>query len=99
MTDRSFLIWLSVLAVPVLSLVAAQVDTSKGSSIGGGGYDLGPFLYSWLMVIAAGLWSLCAVMAAALRQNRTSTTRAYFLVAIGFSTLAAVLPFYRRNLY
>jgi heme exporter protein D len=79
MTNRSFSIWLSVLAVPVLSLVAAQVDMSGAFSIGGGGYDLGPFLYSWLMVIVVGLWSLCALMVAALRQKRASTTRANFL--------------------
>jgi surface polysaccharide O-acyltransferase-like enzyme len=99
MTNRSFLIWLSVLAVPVLALVATQVDTSKGSSIGGGGYDLGPFLYSWLVVIVVGLWTLCALMAVVLRQNRTSATRAYLLIAIGFLTLAAVFLFYRQNLY
>jgi hypothetical protein len=42
---------LSALAIPVVILIGAQIDTTSGPSIGGGGYDLGPFLYSWLLVI------------------------------------------------
>ncbi|CAN7629908.1 hypothetical protein [Neorhizobium sp. LjRoot104] len=55
---------MSALAMPVIILIGAQIDTVSGPSIGGGGYDLGPFLYSWLLVIITGVWSACACAAA-----------------------------------
>jgi hypothetical protein len=52
-------VWLLALFIPVFILTGAQIDTTSGPSIGGGGYDLGPFLYSWLLVIVTVVWSLC----------------------------------------
>jgi len=99
MKNKSFWIWLSVLAIPVFILVAAQVDTNSGTSIGGGGYDLGPFLYSWLLIIGTALWSLCALAAAVLQRNRAYSMGAFGLPAIGLVTFAAVLISYRENLF
>lgn len=45
MNNRSFWLWIAALAVPVVSLIAVQINTNFGASIGGGGYDLGPFLF------------------------------------------------------
>ncbi|RWX81301.1 hypothetical protein EPK99_03020 [Neorhizobium lilium] len=98
MKTRSFWIWLSALAIPVFTLVGAQVDTNYEPSIGGGGYDLGPFLYSWLLVIVTVVWSLCAFAAAIFYRDRASSKRAIWLTAIGIITLAAILLFYRGNL-
>lgn len=98
MSDRSFWIWLSVLVIPVLILVAAQVDTNSSPSIGGGGYDLGPFLYSWLLVVVTAFWSLCALAAALLYRDRASTLRALGLAAIGLVTFVGVFLSYRENL-
>lgn len=53
--------WLAALALPVVTLVGAQIDTISGPSIGGGGYDPGPFLYSWLLVMVTVVWSLSAL--------------------------------------
>jgi hypothetical protein len=99
MKNKSFWMWLSVLAIPVLILIGAQVDTSSGTSIGGGGYDLGPFVYSWLLIIVTVLWSLCALATAVYQRNRASSMRALGLTAIGLVTLAAVFLFYRENLF
>lgn len=98
MTSKALLIWLLVLAIPVFTLIAAQVDTTSGPSIGGGGYDLGPFLYSWLLVIVTVLWSLCALAAALFSREGRSSRQALTLTTIGIITLAAVLIFYRENL-
>ncbi len=99
MSNRSFWIWLSMLAIPVFILIAAQVDTNSAPSIGGGGYDLGPFLYSWLLIIVTVLWSLCALAAAIVYRDRISSIRALGLTAIGLVTFAGVLLFYRENLF
>lgn len=99
MSNRSFWIWLAALAIPVLILIAAQDDTNSAPSIGGGGYDLGPFVYSCLLVIVTAFWSLCALAAALLYRDRESTLRALGLAAIGLVTFAGVLLSYRENLF
>jgi hypothetical protein len=98
MKNRTIGVWLSALAIPVVILVGAQVDTTSGPPIGGGGYDLGPFLYSWLLVIVTVVWSLCACAAAFLYRERASTREALGLTAMGILTVAMVLLFYRENL-
>lgn len=98
MKNKTMAVWLSALAIPVIILVGAQIDTTSGPSIGGGGYDLGPFLYSWLLVIVTAVWSLFALAAALLYRDRGSAMRALVLTAIGAATLAAVLTVYRQNL-
>src|SRR3982751_2642015 len=98
MKNRTIAVWLSVLATPVIILIGAQIDTTSGPSIGGGGYDLGPFLYSWLLVIVTVIWSLCALVAVLLYRNGASSRRALVLAVIGIVTLILVLLFCRENL-
>lgn len=98
MKNRSFWAWICALAVPVVSLIAVQIDTNSGVSIGGGGYDLGPFLYSWLLIIVTGGWSLCTFTAAIIHRDRAASMRAVGLTVIGFVTFVTVLLLYRQNL-
>lgn len=98
MKNKTKAVWLSALAIPVVILIGAQIDTTSRPSIGGGGYDLGPFVYSWLLVIVTVVWSVCAIAAALLYRDRTSSRQALVLTAIGIITLATVLLFYRENL-
>jgi hypothetical protein len=98
MKNRTIAVWLSALAIPVIILIGAQIDTTSGPSIGGGGYDLGPFLYSWLLVIVTGVWSLCTCAAALLYRDPESSRQRLVLTAIGVITFAMVLVFYRDNL-
>jgi threonine/homoserine efflux transporter RhtA len=98
MKIKTIAVWLTALALPVVVLIGAQIDTASGPSIGGGGYDLGPFLYSWLLVIVTGVWSLCTCAASLLYRDRASSRQALILTAIGITTLAMVLVFYRDNL-
>lgn len=98
MRNRTIGIGLLTLAIPVFTLIGAQIDTTSGPPIGGGGYDLGPFLYSWLLVIVTFTWSLGAFVAALMFQDRTSSRQALVLTAIGMITFATVLLVYRKNL-
>lgn len=98
MKSRTIAVWLLALAIPVVILIGAQIDTTSGPSIGGGGYDLGPFLYSWLLIIVTVVWSLCAITAAFAYRDRTSSRQALVLTAIGVITLTMVLLFYRDKL-
>ncbi len=98
MKYKSLYIWLLMLAVPVSVLIAAQVDTSSAPSIGGGGYDLGPFVYSWLLIIFTALWSLCAFVAALLKKGRASSFRAFGLAGFGILVFAVMMLFYGENL-
>lgn len=98
MGNKSFWVWLLVLAVPVFSLIAVQIDTNSGASIGGGGYDLGPFLYSWLLIFVTVMWSLCTLAAALIHRDRAARMRALCLTAIGSVTFIIVLFIYRKNL-
>jgi hypothetical protein len=99
MRNKAFWVWLLVLAVPAYSLIAVQVDTGSGTSIGGGGYDLGPFLYSWALIIFTAMWPLFALAAALIQRDRAASKRAFGLTAIGAATFAAVMHFYGNNLF
>ncbi|TCQ26071.1 hypothetical protein C8J33_102345 [Rhizobium sp. PP-CC-3G-465] len=98
MRDKWFWVWLLVLAVPVTSLITVQIDTHSGASIGGGSYDLGPFLYSWALIIVTAVWSLCAFTVAFLHRNPAASRRSFCLTAIGGVTFSVVLLLYRKNL-
>ncbi|XOK15345.1 hypothetical protein ACI6PO_24905 (plasmid) [Agrobacterium tumefaciens] len=98
MKNKTKAVWLSALVIPVVILIGAQIDTTSRPSIGGGGYDLGPFVYSWLLVIVTVVWSVCAIAAALLYRDRTSSRQALVMTVIGIITLATVLLFYRENL-
>jgi len=98
MKRKWFWMWLLALALPVVSLVAIQIDTASGTSIGGGDYDLGPFLYSWALVIVTSVWSLCSLAAALLRSDRAASQRAFGLTAIGAATFASILLLCGKNL-
>ncbi|CAN7735724.1 hypothetical protein [Neorhizobium sp. LjRoot104] len=98
MKNKTVGVWLSALAMPVIILIGAQIDTASGPSIGGGGYDLGRFLYSWLLVIVTGVWSACACAAALSYRDRASPRQVLVLALIGIITLTLVLFFYRGNL-
>jgi len=98
MENKSLYIWLLMLAVPVSVLIAAQVDTDTAPSIGGGGYDLGPFVYSWLLIIFTALWSVCAFVVALLQNGRASSFRAFGLAGFGVLVFTVVMLFYGENL-
>jgi hypothetical protein len=96
--SKWFWVGLSLLALPVVSLVAVQIETNSGTSIGGGGYDLGPFVYSWALIIITAAWSLCALATALIHPNRATSIRSFGLTAIGAATFATVLTLYWKNL-
>ncbi|UHS63178.1 hypothetical protein HRR99_16345 [Agrobacterium vaccinii] len=98
MKNKLFWVWISVLVIPVLTLIGAQVDINPAPSIGGGGYDLGPFLYSWLLVIIAAMWSLCTFAVAVVHRESVTRSRYLGLTGVGVVTLAAILLFYGKNL-
>ncbi len=98
MKNKWFWVWLSIFAIPVFSLIVVQIDTNSRASIGGGGYDLGPFLYSWLLIIVTGVWSFCTLVAALIHRDRVVKIRALYLAAMGFITFVTVLLLYQKNL-
>ena len=99
MKNKLVWVWLLILLVPVVLLVAVQVDTTSAPSIGGGGYDLGPFLYSWALIIVTAVWSLCTMAAALVYRDRAAAMRAWRLSVFGVATFIAVLLLYRGNLH
>ncbi|MET0171755.1 hypothetical protein [Neorhizobium sp. JUb45] len=98
MRTKSMCLWLSALAIPVFILVAVQVDKPSSPSIGGGGYDLGPLVYSWLLIMITVLWSVCTFVAAVNFKDRASSKRAFILMAMGIITFTVVLLVYHDNL-
>ncbi len=98
MKNKLFWVWISVIVIPVLILICAQVDINPTPSIGGGGYDLGPFLYSWLLVIITTVWSLCSFAVAIFHREGTTRRKYLGLTGIGIITLVAIMLFYGKNL-
>lgn len=98
MRTRSFWLWLATLAVPVSVLISLQIDWSTGPSIGGGGYDLGPFIYSWLLMLTTSVWTLSTLIAALAYRDKQARRKTLILTAIGCLTLLATLQVYGRNL-
>ncbi len=98
MGSKSVCLWLSALAIPVIAFVAVQMDRNSSPSIGGGGYDLGPFVYSWLLVIFTAIWSLGMLVTALVLKDRASSMRGFALSAIGAATFVTVLLAYYENL-
>lgn len=98
MRTRSFWLWLAALAVPVSVLISLQIDLSPTPSIGGGGYDLGPFIYSWLLILTASAWTLSTLIAALVYRDKEAKKKALILTAIGCVTLLTSLQIYGRNL-
>jgi hypothetical protein len=94
----SFWLWLAALAVPVSVLISLQIDLSAGPSIGGGGYDLGPFIYSWLLMLTTGTWTVCTFIAALAYRDKEVGKKALILTAIGCLTFLIALQVYGRNL-
>ncbi|UHS58465.1 hypothetical protein [Agrobacterium vaccinii] len=98
MKNKLLWLWISVLVAPALTLICVQLDINPAPSIGGGGYDLGPFLYSWLLVIITTVWSLCSFAIAIFHKAEATRKRSFGLTTIGITTLAAILLFYGKNL-
>lgn len=98
MGNKSACLWLSALAIPVIALLAVQTDTTNYPSIGGGGYDLGPFVYSGLLIIFTAVWSLGMFAAALIVKDRVSSTRAFALSAVGAVIFTVVVLVYHQNL-
>lgn len=90
MSHRAFLIWLPFLTVAVALLFWLLHGGPQTASVGGGGYDLGPFLYSWLLVLLSGLWTLTACVAG-LGATGRSAGRAFVLAAFGVAVFVLTL--------
>ena len=90
MSHRAFLIWLTLLTPAVAVLYGLLHGGPQTASVGGGGYDLGPFLYSWLLLLLSGLWTLTAGVAGLVAKGG-SARRAFVLSGLGLAVLALTL--------
>ena len=98
MSNLSFLIWLCLLTAAVATLFWLLHGGTDAPSIGGGGYDLGPFLYSWLLVLLSGVWTLGALMAGIATRDRSAAKRGFALAGLGLASLALALALHGQNL-
>lgn len=90
MSRPAFLIWLSALTAAAAILYWLLHGGPDTASVGGGGYDLGPFLYAWLLVLMSGLGTLAASVAG-LAAKGAAARRAFVLAALGLAVLALTL--------
>jgi hypothetical protein len=98
MSNRAFLIWLALLLPPVAVLFWLLNGGPVTPSVGGGGYDLGPFVYSWLLVLLSGGLTLIAALTGLGRGGRAASARAFALAALGAAVLVATLVLYGSDL-
>ncbi|CAB3904803.1 hypothetical protein [Achromobacter piechaudii] len=98
--DRAFLIWLALFAVVAGTLIALLMPRPSATpSIGGGGYDLSDWVYTWSLLLFTGLWSLIALMIGMSRNNPMAAKRAYRLAAIGGATFVGAAVAFGGNLH
>ncbi|MDR7124576.1 hypothetical protein [Pseudotabrizicola sp. 4114] len=98
MSNRTFLMCLALLtpaAALLLWLLHGGTDTP---SVGGGGYDLGPFIYSWLLTLLSGGWTVGAGLAGLAGQDREAGLRAFALAAVGLAVLVFTLVLHGSDL-
>lgn len=90
--DRRFQIWLAVFALVAGILIALLWPKSAAyPSIGGGGYDLSNWVYTWALLTFTGLWSLIALLVAMNRDDARAARPAYWLAAVGALTFVVAL--------
>lgn len=94
MSRSSFLIWLGTLssASAVLLWLLHSGGRVEYPSIGGGGYNLDDFIYSWGLLILTGLWAVIAFLVGLSLADRSSSKRAFLLG--GWGTLAMLLTLF-----
>lgn len=98
MSHRAFLIWLALLVPPVAVLFWLLTGGPVTPSVGGGGYDLGPFVYGWLLVLLGGGCAVIAALAGVTRGGRAASARAFALAAFGAAVLVATLVLHGSDL-
>ena len=91
MSRSAFLIWLSLLTGAVAVLFWLLHGGPESASVGGGGYDLGPFLYAWLLILLSGLWTVMACVAGLARAKGGAAWRAFVLAGLGLAVFALTL--------
>lgn len=91
MSKPSFIIWLSLLSAAVGALFWLLHSGPDKASIGGGGYDLGPFLYSWMLVFLSGFWTVIAFVAGLRGAKSGPARRGYILAGLGMVVFTLTL--------
>lgn len=91
MSKSAFLIWLSLLLAAVAILFWLLYGGPTEAAIGGGGYDLGPFLYSWTLILLSGLWAVIAFIAGLAGAKGGPARRGYVLAVLGVAVFALTL--------
>ncbi len=98
MSNRAFLIWLALLLPPVAVLFWLLNGGPVSPSVGGGDYDLGPFVYGWLLVLLSGGCAVIAALAGVTQRDRAAAKRAFTLAALGAGVLVATLVLHGSDL-
>lgn len=93
MSRSFFLIWLGGLgsAAGVLFWLLHRGGGTGFPPIGGGGYSLDDFIYSWALVILTGLWATVAFFVGLGRADGVASRRAFILSGCGVLTMLLAL--------
>lgn len=98
MSNRTFLLCL-VLLIPTATILLWLLHGGPDTpSVGGGGYDLGPFIYSWLLTLLSGGWAVGAGLAGLVGRDRKGSVRAFALAAMGLAVLVLTLALHGSDL-
>ncbi|RGP36248.1 hypothetical protein [Pseudotabrizicola alkalilacus] len=98
MSQRAFLIWLTLLGTVAALLLWLLHGGPETPSVGGGGYDLGPFVYGWLLTLLSGGWIVGAGLAGLGRRDRKASLRAFALAVVGLAVLVLTLILHGSDL-
>ncbi|MDO9638967.1 MAG: hypothetical protein Q7J44_10530 [Pseudotabrizicola sp.] len=90
MSQTAFMIWFALLSGAVAILFWLLHGGPDAASVGGGGYDLGPFIYAWLLVLLSGLWTVMAFVAG-LATKGGAPWRAFVLGGLGLAVFVLTL--------
>ncbi len=87
-----------LLAAGALSSALMNWDTNPMPPIGGGGYDLSDFVYSWALVLLSGGASVISLVVGLNVDDRPASHRAFVFAAIALALLAIAATMYGDNL-
>ncbi len=88
-----------LLAAGAVSSALTDWNTDPPPPIGGGGYDLGDFVYSWALILLNGGASVISFVVGLNVDDRSASRRAFVFAAVALALLAIAAIIHGDNLW